>query len=168
MLLVWWQCLIFYHTECFCPPQLAATWGTILLQYLLSMHSYLQLPELATLTHSSQTEMATVLFMLLSPQETEMSHRPTVWIVTARGETQSVVQKEWLCCACQHGATVLPVYQKCWQSNAPRVCQKSLAGSLVGLGRPILGTDCPTKFRLKSWTVLSSAPLPLKWLKLNQ
>lgn len=126
------------------------------------MHSHLRLSELATLTHSSQTETATVLFMLLSPQETEMSHRPAVWTVTAQGETQSVVQKERLCCACQRGATVLPVYQRCWQSNAPCVCQKSLAGSLVGLGRPILGTDCPTKFRLESWTVLSSTPLPLK------
>lgn len=155
-------CSLFTMPECFHTPQLAATQGTILLRCLLSKHSYLRLSELATLTHSSQTEIATVLFMLLSPQETEMSHRPAVWTVTARGETQSVVQKERLCCACQRGATVLPVYQRCWQSNAPHVCQKSLAGSLVGLGRPILGTDCPTKFRLESWTELSSVPLPVK------
>jgi len=39
---------------------------------------YLELPELATLTHSSQKDIATALFMLLSPQETEVSHRLTV------------------------------------------------------------------------------------------
>lgn len=95
---------------------------------------YLRLSELATLTHRFQTELATGLSMLLSQRKNKMSHRLQVWTLTARGEAQSVVQGEQLCYACQHGATLLPVYQRCWQSNAPRVCQWTLAGCRLGLG----------------------------------
>lgn len=86
----------------------------------LSFHNifflgYLRLSVLAALSRSFQTEIATGLSTLSSQRKTGMSHRLLVWTLTARGEAQSVAQKEQLCYACQHGATLLPVYQRCWQ-----------------------------------------------------